>query len=90
MKIVIDAIMDWLVDIGFPLLFISTIAAAVIGAPVVIYLYATAEKITLIKADWECTGMERRQSTTIVNSGNIGIPVTSEYKHCLQWTEIDR
>jgi hypothetical protein len=80
-------ILDWCFEHIAPWLLLLFIAVFAIGTPALFYYLLTTEKITLLKAEWECTETVSRPITTYVKSGEVWVPITSYYKHCVQWTE---
>jgi len=77
-----DHIMPWLV--GGAIVFLVIFIAA---APFAIYADSKAERFSLKKDEWVCSASVERAETVYVNSGKVGVPVTTYSKHCTQWSE---
>jgi len=91
---VLDAVDDLVYDlwerVAMPVVILVLCVLVIVGIPVLcyaVYLDMKSPTFSLDKDEWTCTASVERSSTTYVKSGEVLVPITSNYKHCTQWSE---
>lgn len=85
-----DKIWDWIEEYVMPWVMIGfgvLLIAGVIAFIVALITWISSDSFSLRKDDWICTASHVEEVTTYVKSGDVQVPITSEYDECDQWSK---